>query len=123
MKEGVILEARPAKRSFLLGYMLFPLIFPLVVVWFKRRGTRLIVFEDRVVLRRGVLSKHVQEILIRDIRTVRVSQSPLQRMLGIGKIEIATSGTAGVECAVSGLARPGTIEQRIMGLVRGRERH
>jgi membrane protein YdbS with pleckstrin-like domain len=117
VSDRLLLAIRPARRSLLFGYFFSPLIFPLFYIWLKRRGTRLFVYEDRIVLRRGVLSKRENELFIRDIRSVRTSQGPLERLLGIGTIQIATAGTSGYEHTITGLAQPSKIKNKIISIM------
>jgi uncharacterized membrane protein YdbT with pleckstrin-like domain len=56
------------------------------------------IFPARITLVRGLLSKCYRDYHPRDIRSVDVDQSFLQRIVGIGDLTISTAATAeGVE--------------------------
>ena len=81
--------------------------------WLRVIGTTLIVTNERVTLRKGILSKHTNEIYNTDIRNVQVSQGIFQRIFGVGKIGIASAGTGVMEIEVSGLPKPRKIKDII----------
>ena len=70
---------------------------PPIVAAFKRAGTVLRIYPERIHLERGILSKCYQDYNPRDIRSIDIDQSFFQRMAGIGDITISTS--ASVEAA------------------------
>lgn len=114
--ERVLLEAKPSWWNFF-WYILFSwLVIPIAVVLWKRAALTLRVTEDKVILDRGVLSKHTKEIFISDIRTIDVRQSFLQRIFNIGDIMIATAGTGGYEEVANGLPDPRGIKDLISHL-------
>ena len=61
------------------------------------------VYDDRVSLEEGLLSKEVTDVFIADIRGVEVKQGIWQRMFGVGDILIGTAATEGWEDYVRGL--------------------
>jgi uncharacterized membrane protein YdbT with pleckstrin-like domain len=63
------------------------------VIWaVQSRTTHLEIDEDTVRYETGVFSKDRRALSRRAIRTVRVTQSLLNRMLDVGAIEIYTAG-------------------------------
>jgi len=85
----------------------------LLVWWLKCLGTTLIVTNKKTTLRRGILSKHINEVYHSDVRNVQVSQTMFQRMFGVGAIGISSAGQGGVEIRVSGLPAPAKIKDII----------
>jgi len=86
------------------------LIIPFIYVWWKRMGTRLKIYEDgRIVLENGVLNKDYQEIMVKHIRSIRIKQSLVDRILNIGTLIISTAGRAtnfDEELIIEGMERP-----------------
>ena len=79
----------------------------ILLVWYLRcYGTRLTITNKRTTLRKGILSKEINEVYHRDVRNVRLSQTFLQRVFGVGSLEISSAGQADVEIAVSGMPDP-----------------
>lgn len=90
-------------------------IFVLFVWFLKTKALTLIVSDHHVVLRTGLLSRSFSELSIDRIRSVRVRQSLLNRMLGVGTVEIFSAGDE-PEIAAAGIPNP----QRVRDLLRGR---
>jgi uncharacterized membrane protein YdbT with pleckstrin-like domain len=63
-----------------------------------------------------VISKDQTRIEFKHIRGVRLHQGIVQRLIGYGTIEIATSGSDGSEIRFLDIARPG----KILGILRDR---
>jgi len=83
------------------------------VEWLRARATRLIVTNRRTVLREGILDKRTNEIRHSDVRNVQVQQSLVQRMFGVGTLELSSSGQSDVEIGIKGIPNPQAIAQLI----------
>ncbi len=81
--------------------------------WLKTLATKLTVTSQRTILRRGLLSKHINEISHANIRNVQIVQSPKERIFKTGKVKIASAGQASVEIEVEGLPHPQKIRELI----------
>lgn len=79
----------------------------LILLWWylKCKSTKLQADRNHVMLERGLLSKERIELDTDGIRTVRVYQSLLNRMFGVGRISVYTSGDV-PEFEVSGMPDP-----------------
>ncbi|MGE4323609.1 MAG: PH domain-containing protein [Sphingobium sp.] len=78
------------------------------VWWLMCRGERLALSEREVLLERGLLSKQRTEIALTSIRSVRVTQTLGQRLLGIGNVEMFSAGDL-AEIAIKAMPRPDRI--------------
>lgn len=85
-----------------------PLLFYLIL---QRRLGRLELYPDRVLSKRGRLSKTSAEVRIGEIQTVRVRQSLAQRIIGLG--DVAISGRSAVEIGIRGIRNPNAVRDRI----------
>ncbi len=92
-EDKVLLEVRPSWWGFFWHLVFFWLIIPLIVALWKRASLVLRVYDDRILLETGVLSKDVKEIFISDVRAIDVSQTFFQRIFKTGDILIHTAGT------------------------------
>ncbi len=81
--------------------------------WLDCLGTMLTVTDRRVILRRGLLSKSVNEVWHTDINNVQFTQSFLQRITGVGSIGISTAAQEGIEIQVAGIPNPDAVVQII----------
>ena len=112
MAEATLLETNPAMfrespMLFLACVLLAPVGIGLVALgiwWLSTKAAVLTITDKRTIVKRGLLSKHTNEVLHRDIRNIRVSQSFLQRVFGVGEIEISSSGQGDVEIRFAGVS-------------------
>jgi uncharacterized membrane protein YdbT with pleckstrin-like domain len=84
-----------------------------LIWWLKCRNTRLTITRRKAILRKGILSKAMNEVRLVDVRNTLVTQSLLQRLLGVGGIGISTSGQGGIEIEVKGIPNPGRVRDII----------
>ncbi len=108
---------RSQPASVLAGVLFLPLfgfgVLILLACLLKHLSTTLTVTTLRTSLRRGILSKRTSEVRHADVRNVRVTQGILDRMLGVGRLEISSAGQADMEISVSGIANPEGIKMAI----------
>ena len=76
-------------------------------------ATSYTVTSERVIQRKGLLSRRVSEVEISDIRNVQVNQGITQRIFGIGNVGISTAGQSGVEIVFAGIKRPQPVADMI----------
>ena len=121
MEEKVLYHSHPAmfkNRPF--GFILC-LVLSLVGVgliiflvwWIKTKGTELTVTNERVSLRKGILSRFTNDVYLTDVRNVQIYQSFGQRIFGVGSVAISSAGNEGIEIQVSGLPDPDKIKSII----------
>ena len=80
-------------------------ILGLGVWWIRIKGERLAVSDKEVLLVRGLLSRQRTQFNLSTIRTVRISQTMFQRMMGVGSVEIFSAGDY-AEIAIRGMPDP-----------------
>src|SRR5262245_37471009 len=105
LSETTLYEHSPAMfRNHPVGFVVCILLVPVIVVllillawWLQVISTTLLVTDRRVSLRTGLLSRHTNDVFHNDIRNVRVDQTFLQRLLGVGSIGISSSGQSDIE--------------------------
>ena len=118
----VLYEEHPSLiRTHPLGTVIAIILIPvgigilILLYWYLiMKSDKLLIKEDEVVWTHGLLSKQYVEINMSSIRTVRVEQTLLQRMLNAGKIEIFTAGDD-PELTVNGMPNPDKIRELIKG--------
>ena len=114
MLETVLYKDSPAMFRnrpvlFLVCCALIPVGIGLVVLfvwWLRCLATSLVITDRRVTLRQGLLSKDTNDVLIADIRNVKVRQNLLQRIFGVGTVAVSTSGQSDMEIEVHGVPAP-----------------
>ncbi len=84
----------------------------LMTWWVSARADQLVITEDELLWTHGLLSKQYTEINMASVRTVRVSQTLLQRIMDAGDITVFTSGD-NPELFVRGLPAPSEIRELV----------
>ena len=54
----------------------------------------------------GIISRKIQEVGVRDIRNINLKQGIVERLLGLGTVDIASAGTGGIEVSFLGIKDP-----------------
>lgn len=85
------------------------------------RSSAFKVTTERVSRRMGWLARDSSELAIGAVRSVRVSQSALERFLGVGTVSFAMAGHAGLEITFAGIARPRAIAELVRSARTGAE--
>ena len=121
VEEKTLEEIQPVFISYLgsfivgiLGLFLFG-IGLLVLIWIvlDRASKRYTVTNKRVIVRKGIIAKNVDEVEIEHIRSINTRQSIWQRLLGYGNVLIGTAGTAGIEIVIKNISNPEGIKDLI----------
>ena len=84
-----------------------------LIWWLRCLGTTLTITNKKTILRKGILSKHTNEVRHSDVRNVQINQGIFQRMCGVGTVGIASAGSGGIEITVSGIPKPAKIKDII----------
>ncbi len=122
MEEQVLYEEHPAMFRnhpflFILCIILIAAfglgLIILLIWWLQTLGTKLTVTNERITLRKGILSKYTNEVFHTDIRNVQLDQSFFQRVFDVGTIAISTSGQEGIEISVQGIPHPQMVRDLI----------
>jgi uncharacterized membrane protein YdbT with pleckstrin-like domain len=119
----ILYEEHPSMiRSHPLGTVIAILLIPvgigilILLYWYlTMKADKLTIKDDEVIWTHGLLNKKYVEINMSSIRTTRVEQSLLQRMMNAGKVEIFTAGDQ-PELSVNGLPDPNKIREVIKGV-------
>lgn len=85
----------------------------LLVWWIRTLATTLTVTSRRSTLRKGLLSKFTSEVFHKDVRNVQVTQTAMQRLFNVGRVEISSAGQGDFEIAVEGIRDPARVKQII----------
>lgn len=83
-------------------------IVAILVWWLRCKGERLALSERMVLMERGLLAKQRTEVALSSIRSIRITQSLGQRIMGIGHVEMFSAGDI-AEIAIRSMPRPDRI--------------
>ena len=81
----------------------------LIVGFIKRMATRYMVSTQRLYIRRGILSRRVQQTRIDRVQNVNTDQSLLERILHVGTVDFDTAGSEDSDFSFVGIADPGGV--------------
>jgi uncharacterized membrane protein YdbT with pleckstrin-like domain len=120
-RETIVYQAHPAMfRShpfYFIGCIILIAAFGIGILillyWYiLTRATALTVTENDIIYEKGILSKDRTAVSLRHIRAVRVVQGFVNRIMGVGKIEISTAGDQ-PEFTVTDMPDPHAIREAI----------
>lgn len=113
MGGSLVPQAAPVMGA--LGLLVAALGFLTLMFWYVRaKSDQLVIKDDEIVWTHGLVNKGYTEISMGSVRTTRISQTLLQRIMNAGDIEIYTSGD-NPELVVKGLPDPSEIRRLIKG--------
>ena len=67
----------------------------------------------RVMAKGGIISRKNDEVAIGDIRSIHMRQGIVERLFGLGTVQIASAGTAGIEVEFKGIQNPAKVRDQI----------
>jgi PH (Pleckstrin Homology) domain-containing protein len=85
----------------------------LVWWWIDRLAASIEITTKRTIMHRGIFSKSSSEVVHDNIRNIQIEQTFPQRVMGVGKIGISSSGQDGIELQVNHLKDPDNLRKII----------
>lgn len=121
--EEILAQARPsffgsAPGLVILGVLLTPMLLGLLILlahFLDCRSQLLTVTTARVSFRRGLLSLRTHELRLRDVRSIAVSRTFLERLLGTGTVEVSSAASDAAIIRAAGIGNPDGIADLIRG--------
>ena len=133
-KEKIIYKGRPSWLYYFYLYVIVIILFAVLnelgntlkgiilllvtflIIAILRYRHQFTISNNWIIMRVGLIARNTNEMKIRHIRSMKVRQNPLERILGIGTL-IAISAADG-ESAVTfkGIRDPHGVKEKIMGL-------
>jgi uncharacterized membrane protein YdbT with pleckstrin-like domain len=83
------------------------------VGWVQRLDTKYTVTDQRIMIRRGILSRTENSAHIDRVQNVTIHQSIVQRMLRVGDVDFDTAGTDDYEFKFVGIDDPRDLREMI----------
>lgn len=83
------------------------------MVAFKRFTWKYTIDGSRVSCHYGIISRNQQSVRIKDLRSVELSQSLVQRLLNVGHIAFYSAGSASAEVIFKGVLDPARLRDQI----------
>ena len=93
--------------------MLSPLIIPLIHAVLRKYSTHLVITNNRVLARQGIIGEHSKGVKFESITTVKVHQSALGAILNYGHIHVHTQSGGHADLSFSFIKNPIKIKKSI----------
>lgn len=107
-----------------LGLLLWMIGVPAVILWF--RNLEYVIEEEKIIIRKGVLTKIQQNIPMAMVTDFRLQRTLYDRALGLGSIQVQTAGQAatatGYEGKIAGVADWQTLHEDLRTRIRSLDR-
>jgi uncharacterized membrane protein YdbT with pleckstrin-like domain len=85
----------------------------LLLYWYiKTRATTITITDNEIMYEKGILSKDRTSVSLRHVRAVQVTQEFINRILGVGTVQISTAGDE-PEFTVTDVPNPHEIREAI----------
>jgi hypothetical protein len=88
-------------------------LFNLIYWWMRIRATTVTVTNHRTVVAKGLINKEAVEVAHKDLEHLEVHQNWIQRLLGVGDLDLYTQGEAKKTVYILGLPRPAEMANQI----------
>jgi uncharacterized membrane protein YdbT with pleckstrin-like domain len=110
---GTLLLALAGIVVTLLGYGLYFLALTAIALliilwrWLENMGSKYEITEERLIIRRGIVSKSIDEVELYRIKDIRIDFSLINQLAGIGRITIGSSDetTRSGDLVIAGIDR------------------
>lgn len=85
----------------------------LVVGFVKRVATTYSITNQRLHIKRGIVARKIQQTRIERVQNVNITQSVVERLMRVGKVDFDTAGTDDSEFSFLGVASPEEVMQAV----------
>jgi uncharacterized membrane protein YdbT with pleckstrin-like domain len=89
-----------------------------LVGFIKRVATVYTITDRRLNIKRGIISREVQETRLERVQNVNYNQGLLERVLQVGDVDFDTAGTGDYDFSFNGVADPEEVQQRVDEAIR-----
>jgi uncharacterized membrane protein YdbT with pleckstrin-like domain len=94
----------------------------IVVGLIKRLATSYVITSERLHIRRGILSRQVQQTNIDRVQNVNTEQTFMDRVFRVGKVDFDTAGTDDSDFTFDGVSNPAGVVAAVDRAQRARSR-
>jgi len=123
-QEKTIWQGNPSHYNYLGAYIIGGLLvlaygLGLIIIFgalLHKNSQVFTVTNKRVKSKKGILARTTREVALKDIRSINLKQSIIERLCSLGTIEIGSAGTAGIEVSFNGIVQAPKIKNTIAEL-------
>jgi uncharacterized membrane protein YdbT with pleckstrin-like domain len=110
---GVIAKLVGASGGVVFLIVLAILALTVLVGFVKRVATTYTITNRRLHIKRGLISREIQETRLERVQNVNYNQSLYQRVMQIGDVDFDTAGSGDYDFTFNGVADPEEVVQRV----------
>jgi len=122
--EKTLWEGHPSGLYYI-GHWIFAILFILLLVTIPvsiililyavlDQKTKVFTLTTRkVMMQSGIISRKTSEVGMRDIRSINMAQGILERLCGLGTVQIGSAGTGGIEVEFKGIKNPAKVRDQV----------
>ena len=82
------------------------LLLLLLVGFVRRVATTYSITNQRLHIKRGIVARRIQQTRIERVQNVNITQSVVERILQVGKVDFDTAGTDDADFSFAGVSQP-----------------
>jgi len=109
----LILPENDEAKGFIGGLALLFLVMPV----YYRYSNLFTYSEKKIESKKGLISRKISTIRLKDLRSVKLSQGIVGRLLNVGVVEFSSAGESGIEVTFKGIFAPAEIKDEIENLM------
>ncbi len=110
---GAIAKLLGASSATVFGIVLVILALTVLAGFIKRVTTTYTITNRRLNIKRGMISREIQETRLERVQNVNYNQSLYQRIMQIGDVDFDTAGSSDYDFIFAGVADPGVVVQSV----------
>ena len=110
---GVIAKLVGAGSAIVFGIVLVVIALTVLVGFVKRWATTYTITNRRLNIKRGIVSREIQETRLERVQNVNYRQSIYQRLMQIGDVDFDTAATDDYNFVFVGVAEPAEVVHRV----------
>ncbi len=100
-------------KGLVFGVVLAALVITVVVGFIKRITTTYTITDRRLNIKRGIISREVQQTRLERVQNVNFNQTLIQRALQVGDVDFDTAGSGDYDFSFDGVAEPEEVVQKV----------
>jgi len=110
---GVVAKLIGASSGSVFLFVLVVILLTVLIGFIKRVATTYTITNRRLNIKRGIVSREIQETRLERVQNVNYRQSVYQRIMQIGDVDFDTAATDDYNFVFAGVADPGDVVHRV----------
>ncbi len=110
---GTRLAGDDVEGGLVFGVVLVVLTLTVLIGFLKRISTTYTISDRRLHIKRGIISREVQETRLERVQNVNYNQTLFQRLVGVGDVDFDTAGSGDYDFSFDGVADPEEVVHKV----------